>query len=826
MLFSDSFKRVISIAQALAKDNGNASVAPAHLLSALLHKDIGLEPFLTDELDVDVYYLKDWAEVRLEECPKKLPVPINISVDEQAEPLIEEADMVRVLLNQDHLEPVHLLVAVSTPGVGYSFDQLRTFPLQRNVILEHLSSDIQVENSIKPDNTDFSSTNADKKIPTGKKSNQAILTYCIDKTLLAENGKIDPVIGREKEVRTLSEILGRRLKPNVIIIGEPGVGKTALVSGLCLAVLNPNQHVAPRLTGAKIFELDNGVLVAGASYKGEVEDRFKNIIKELKQIGNAILFIDEIHVLMDKNGPFGGVANLLKPELAQGDITIIGATTNDEYRKNIEIDEAFARRFETLKVEEPDDKLAEKMLVGTLPLYVQHHNVEVPTETTQAAIRYARRYVKDRRLPDAAIDLLDRSMSALNLLISTAVPVLDSYFSEYGELKKDKDATVETLQWHYQRLKAEFNTILWNVVNKQADIDFEGDKKSILKQLDALYKRLKEIIPFDRKELTDFDLASIVAERTGIPLGKIQTQEKDRLLQMPNILKERVVGQDAAIESLSEAVLESRAGLGKPGQPIGSFFFLGPTGTGKTETAKALADFLFQSEANILRFDMSEFKEEHSAALLYGAPPGYVGYEEGGLLVNKIRQQPYSIVLFDEIEKAHSSVFDIFLQILDEGRLHDKLGKEGDFSNAMIIFTSNIGSQFIVDSFNKGKVPDNAVLLEKMTQYFRPEFLGRITEIVPFAPMTQIMVENILRIQLKSLYASLEKQQIGLEIDKEALSELAVLGFNPQYGARPLNGVIRTYLRRPLARKIISGILKGGDTAKLTFSKKNGFEWK
>lgn len=824
MVFSESFKKVISIAQALVKDNGNASVAPAHLLLALLHKDIGLEPFLLDELDVDIYYLRDWAEVRLEECPKKLPVPANISVDAQAEQLIEEGDMVRILLNQEFLNPEHLLVAISTPGVAYSFDQLRTFPLQRNVVLERLSSDAQVENSIKnkADNSSFSSPENNAK---SKKSNQALLTYCIDKTLLAESGKIDPVIGREKEIRTLSEILGRRLKPNVIIIGEPGVGKTALVNGLCLAILQPNQHVAPRLIGAKLFELDNGVLVAGASYKGEVEDRFKNILKELKQIGNAILFIDEIHVLMDKNGPFGGIANLLKPELAQGEITIIGATTNDEYRKNIEIDEAFARRFETLKVEEPSDQLAEKMLMGTLPLYTKHHEVEVPSETINAAIRYARRYVKDRRLPDAAIDLLDRSMSALNLLIHTSVPILENYSLEYTELKKDKNVSLEVLQWHYQRLRAEFNTILWNVLNKQVEPEQQEDKKAFIKQLDLIYKSLKEVIPFERKELTDFDLASIVAERTGIPLGKIQTQEKDRLLQMPTILKERVVGQDPAIDSLSEAVLESRAGLGKPGQPIGSFFFLGPTGTGKTETAKALADFLFQSEANILRFDMSEFKEEHSAALLYGAPPGYVGYEEGGLLVNKIRQQPYSIVLFDEIEKAHSSVFDIFLQILDEGRLHDKLGKEGDFSNAMIIFTSNIGSQFIVDSFNKGTVPDNATLLEKMTQYFRPEFLGRITEIVPFAPMTQKMVENILRIQLKSLYASLEKQHINLVIDKEALSELAVLGFNPQYGARPLNGVIRNYLRRPLARKIISGSLKGGDTARISFSKKAGFEW-
>jgi ATP-dependent Clp protease ATP-binding subunit ClpA len=444
------------------------------------------------------------------------------------------------------------------------------------------------------------------------------------------------------------------------------------------------------------------------------------------------------------------------------------------------------------------------MMQTIMPHYSEHHAITIDDGTLRDIIRLAKRYVKDRRLPDAAIDLADHSMAALRLARDTGKQVVEEMKAVFDDLQKEP-VPVDDLQWHYKQLRNKVSPILWAAVQSETDPMQMTVANEIVNYLNLAYEALLQMAADDRQALHQSDVAAIVAHRTGIPIGKVQAQEKERLLKMEEMLQQRVVGQNHAIKSISEAILESRAGLGKPGQPIGSFFFLGPTGTGKTELAKALADFLFQDETSIIRFDMSEFKEEHSAALLYGAPPGYVGYEEGGLLINKIRQQPYSVVLFDEIEKAHQSVFDIFLQIMDEGKLHDKLGKEGDFSNALIIFTSNIGSRYVVDSFNKNQVPSNTQLMEIMSNYFRPEFLGRLTEICPFAPMTNEMVERILAIQLRSVYSSLEKQGITLQLTDAAKRLLAQLGFAPQYGARPLAGVIRNNLRRPLSRKIISG---------------------
>jgi ATP-dependent Clp protease ATP-binding subunit ClpA len=527
---------------------------------------------------------------------------------------------------------------------------------------------------------------------------------------------------------------------------------------------------------------------------------------------------------MDKQGSFAGAANLLKPELARGAVTIIGATTLDEYRKHIEKDEAFARRFELLQVEEPDTATAFRMMKTVMPLYQQHHRIEISDETLQEAVRLAKRYIKDRRLPDAAIDLTDRSMAALRLIADTGTDLLQVFQQAYAALKEQQEVDAGDYQWHYCQLKSSVSPVVWSNLEEDQGPPPQ-DTAGWQQLLDSIYTRLEVLMKEGRTTLEKHDVASIVADKTGIPLGKVQAQEKERLLNMQQLLKERVVGQDHAIKVISEAVLESRSGLGKPGQPMGSFFFLGPTGTGKTELAKALAGFLFQDETNIIRFDMSEFKEEHSAALLYGAPPGYVGYEEGGLLVNKIRQQPYSVVLFDEIEKAHASVFDLFLQLMDEGKLHDKLGKEGDFSNALVLFTSNIGSKYVVERFQAGAVPENMELLEIMSRHFRPEFLGRLTEIVPFAPMTENMVACILDIQLKEVYTALEKQQIQLEITPAAHKKLALMGFTPEYGARPLGGVIRSQIRRPLSKKIISNELQAGSRAVLDCNADGELVW-
>jgi ATP-dependent Clp protease ATP-binding subunit ClpA len=791
---SESFRKMNHIAQAIARENMHPHIAPPHLLKALLHKDAGLQPLLK-QLDKDIFYMEEWADVRMETLPKATRLNDTLTADEPVKAVMEEADTIRLMTGHDELEALHVLAALSTPGVGFSYEQLKTFPVQRQELLQQ-----QVQHSAIANATGIGSSNGAVK----NNNQQALLKYCTHKNIRAREGAMDAITGRDKEIRAMAEILGRRSKPNVLIVGEPGVGKSALVDGFTLAI--EEKKVPAFLQSAQVFELDNGALAAGASYKGEIEERLKNIIQEIKQFDKAILFVDEIHVLMDKQGAMAGAANLLKPELARGELTVIGATTLEEYRKHIEKDEAFARRFEVIQVEEPDAATTFRMMKKIIPHYCKHHGIDVSDDTLHETIRLARRYVKERRLPDAAIDLADHTMAALRLTRDTGMQVIQEMQAEFEAWKKDGAAySIDDWKWHYSQLQYKVSPIVMAAIQADQDPAQMTDVHAIISYLNNAYAVLLQAATDDRQSLHNSDLAAVVAHKTGIPIGKVQAQEKERLLNMEAILQQRVVGQDHAIHSISEAVLESRAGLGKAGQPMGSFFFLGPTGTGKTELAKALAAFLFQDESSMIRFDMSEFKEEHSAALLYGAPPGYVGYEEGGLLINKIRQQPYSVVLFDEIEKAHQSVFDIFLQIMDEGKLHDKLGKEGDFSNALILFTSNIGSQYVVDAFNRNEVPSSSQLLEIMSGYFRPEFLGRLTEICPFAPMTSNMVERILDIQLKGLYGSLEKQGIRLTVTPGAKAQLAKLGFTPQYGARPLGGVIRNHLRRPLSRKIISG---------------------
>lgn len=707
---------LLHIAQSFATDNSSPTIEPAHILRALLHKSAGLVNYLEDTLDADYYYLVDWADMRMQQCEKSPYKMKGIVLSVDTQKVVKEAGSIAKAKGLDSLDEYSLLAALLTPGLAFSYEQLKTMPLTPDKI-------ITKEGSINNANTKQTS----KSMINISTSDSDML--CVD---MLQSLPDLSVVGFDSEIRSLIEILARKDRANIIIVGETGVGKTSLVVGLLQMI--KSQSVPSFLLDVNPYELDTIALCQGVTYKGEIEDRFKDVINRLANQVHPILVIENFHNLLDKQSLLYGVLPILRRALTKNDLQVICTTTLDGYTKDIEKDKELFSLFEKVTVEEPSVEMTEEVLKSRKDTYEQFHKIELGDDVPAEIVRLAKRYMSDKRLPSSALDLLDRSMAAMKVDIES---------TQNGE-------------------------------NEVAQLNVDIVRK-------------------------------VVSKMTGIPMGNIQAAERERLSNAEAILHKRVVGQEHAVKSILDAVFESRSGLNKKGQPIGSFFFLGPTGTGKTELAKSLAEFLFNDESNILRFDMSEYKEEHSVALLYGAPPGYVGYEEGGLLVNQIRQNPYSVVLFDEIEKAHKSVFDLFLQILDEGKLHDRLGRIGDFSNALIIFTSNIGSDFIFNSFGQGHIPTHDQMLEVMQGQFRPEFLARLTEIVPFSPITTEMIDRIFDIHIKNLLKTLHEQKIILEIDESARKYVTSTGFNSHYGARPILGIIRKEIRRPLSKMIISG---------------------
>lgn len=817
---SDEAQEVVHIARRKAKEYMHATIGAPHLLWALLKKETSTYQ-LVREMGKDIFYLQEWATVRLEAYPKTGGSVSEVQISDEMEEIFKEADQLHFELDHTQIDPVLLLAVLCTPGLVFSYDQLKTFSLTKDELLEAaFGVGPPTQNGKTDQGQGMVLSNGSGTSSSGE---GVVQKYCRDLHAEVAEQEHFELVERREDLNTCLEVLTRYAKANLIITGEPGVGKTALIYGLVEKL--EDKELPDNLEKAHLMELDLAAMQAGASYKGELEDRFQKVVDELKKMEKPILVIENIHSLVEKNNNLSSLSALLTMELSRGQLTVIGTTTPENFRKNIEKDETFSRRFETLTLKEPDDEVSAKIIHTVIAPHEQHHNMQVESETIKEAIRLAKRYDKERRLPDAAIDLIDRSMARTRITIHKMEQLLEQISATLGESMDEED--VDELSALYCSLRTISDRFLQDHFDSslREESSFEDDE-AFYNYLRDQVKTIENNLAIEEFNILGADLTKIISRKTGIPAGKIQTQERKRLLKMEDVLRERVVGQDGALGSVTEAVLESRSGLLKGKQPIGSFFFLGPTGTGKTELAKALSEFLFQDEQAMIRFDMSEFKEEHSAAMLYGSPPGYVGYEEGGMLVNKIRERPYSVVLFDEIEKAHNSVFDIFLQILDEGKLTDRLGKEGDFSNALILFTSNIASEKITNSFEKdGTLPSSQKLKEELSAHFRPEFLGRLTEIVPFAPISEEVLLRIFEINLNELLEATERKGINLVVESEAKKHLAQLGYSPQYGARPLKGVIRDKIRRPLSRMLIEGSVEDGNNVHLAIGKEDKLTW-